>query len=323
MVRRLLAAVLFASLAWPTATALLHMSGTAASLRRMPLGERRARVVGETYRATMEVVRSVAPDEPLALMPRSDRIDERNAAVFFNYYAYARRTSTYVTLSQYAIATDRPKQIVGFRGGPHLTTYAALRAESMSATTVVRDMRASAEARREFVVPFVASSDGPPPDTYAVEAVFEADGRANVDATLNPAGKTRRFVVDRRLIIRDLCYEASGDMGLGWMRVRSDVPVRAAFWLVNRGTGASTPIKIVEALPPLPLRFPSRPDASLWLLNFDDESLYVLASGVGARIPPRAIIRMGAKELVESPRPLFAFLAAKKERGGTELIWPQ
>ncbi|HKO01580.1 MAG TPA: hypothetical protein VJ032_07805 [Thermoanaerobaculia bacterium] len=324
MTRRNLAlAAIVVSLIASTAAPLARLVRQAFSLRKLSLYERRVRLLGNSYAGVVDVLRHVAPNEPLALVARVNAEGEDAVAVFFNYYAYPHITWTYLGLPLYALDRNphRPKTLVGFRGGPHLTTYAALRAESMTGAFI--DVVPPKEARREMLVPFVASVDGPPPDMYTVEALLETDRVANVDVILYPSGAARRFVVHRRVVIRDLHYEVTRDLGVGWARIRSDAPLHVAFALVNRGTGAVTPIRIVDSLPSLPIRFPPRPNAFLWLLNVDDQPLVVTAGGTNARIPPHGIIRVGNDVEVRSPRPLFAFLAEKKERGGTAFTWPQ
>jgi hypothetical protein len=324
MTRRLLAAILFASLAWTTAPALVRITREAIALRKLPLRDRRARVTSGFSRATHDVLASTPASERLALVPRYDHPGESDAAVFFNYYAYPRATRTWPGLQAYALDRDphRPKTIVGFGGGPHRTNYAGLREESMRGPNVISDLRPSLVARRELIVPFVASVDGPPPDTYTVEALLVADSRANVDITLYPSGVTRRFVVEGARTFRDLGYDVGGELGIGWARVRSDVPLRTAFHFVNRGRAHSTPIAIVSDPPPLPLHFPARPSARLWIANFGDDEVIAMAGGVGARVPPHGLIQMGPEVIVTAPKPLFAFLSEKKADGSTEFIWP-
>jgi len=324
MTRRNLAlAAIVISLVASTAAPLARLVSQAASLRKLSLYERRVRLLGNSYQGVVDVLRRVRRDEPLALVARVNAEGEDAVAVFFNYYAYPHTTWTYLGLPLYALDRNphRPKTLVGFRGGPHLTTYAALRAESM--TGALLDVAPSKEARRELLVPFVVSVDGPPPDVYTVEAIFETDGVANVDVVVYPRGATRRLVVHRRLVVRDLHYEVTRDLGLGWARIRSAAPLRAVFALVNRGTGAVTPIRIVDSLPSLPIRFPARPNAFVWLVNVDAAPLVVTAGGTDALVPPHGIIRVDNDVEVRAPRPLFAFLAEKKERGGTEFTWPQ
>jgi hypothetical protein len=324
MMRRVPVAILFASLAWTTAPALLHLAREAAAMRKLPLRDRRALVTKGFSRATEDVIASTPPNERLALIPRYDHPGETDAAVFFNYYAYPRATRTWFGLQAYALDVDprRPATVIGFGGGPHRTTYEALREESMRGPNIVRDLQPSAEARRELIVPFVASGDGPPPDLYTVEAIFAADTPANVDVTIFPSGITRRFVVNGRRTFRDLYYETSGTLGFGWARIRSDVPLRTAFHFVNRGRSVSTPIAVVTDPPPMPLHFPPRPAARLWLANFSDEAVIAMAGGVGARVPAHGLIQMGPEVIVTAPKPLFAFLSEKKPDGSTEFIWP-
>ncbi|MEA2568070.1 MAG: hypothetical protein QOI24_71 [Acidobacteriota bacterium] len=156
MTRRVLAAILFASLAWTTVPALLHLAREAAALRKLPLGDRRALVTKGFSRATRDVLASTAPNERLALVPRYDHPGESDAAVFFNYYAYPRATRTWSGLSAYALDADprRPANVVGFGDGPHRTTYAGLRGCSPYAANGVRP-------RSSFPSPRCTSSSTP------------------------------------------------------------------------------------------------------------------------------------------------------------------
>jgi hypothetical protein len=325
--RRVAAALLFLSLAWTTAPALLRFTREAAALRMMPLETRREMVMGDFYRNTRRIVASVKPGEPLALVPRAYGRGERDLATFFNYYAYPHPTRTFLGREEYALSSadpKRPKTIVGFSGTPHLTTYEALRARDLAgAPAIVRDKPLPADARREMIVPFVASIDGPPPDTYTVEAIFASDAAAHVDMTFFPSGVTKRIELRGTQSFVDLVYETASTMGLGWMRIRSDVPLRAAFWFVNRGTDASTPLPIIDALPSMPLRFPAIPGARLWLVNPHGEEVTAMAGGVQARIPPYGIVPMGPEVVVTADRPIFAFLSEKQPRGGTRFTWPE
>ena len=321
MSRRLLAAILFASLVWTTAPALLHGIREASSLRSIPLRERR----DGFFSATKNVLASTPAGERLALVPRYDHPGESDSAVFFNYYAYPRVTRTFPGLQAYALDADphRPKTLVGFGGAPHRTSYAGLREESMRGPNVISDLQPSLDARRDFIVPFVASVDGPPPDSYTVEALLVAEAPANVAITIFPSGVTRRFAIDGRRLFRDLYYDVTGELGIGWARIESDVPLRAAFHFVNRGRSVATPIAIVSDAPRLPLRFPSRPSARLWIANFGGDEVIAMAGGVGARVPPHGLIQMGQEVIVTAPKPLFAFLSEKKANGTTEFVWPE
>jgi hypothetical protein len=325
MTRRLFAAIVFLSLAVTTGPALVRLVRDAASMHKLSMRQRRLKLMGDFYRDTMAILASVPPNEPLALVPRFQHRNEVDSAVFFNYYAYPRPSRLY-SAESYVLAKDdpsRPARIVGFAGTPHLADYPQFRAETIVRQPLARNMTQPAIARRDFIVPFVVSLDGPPPNTYTVEALFGADTPANVDVTWFPTGATKRFDVRGTRHLADIAYETSARMGFGWMHITSDVPVRAAFAFVNRGTGAVTPLRIVDELPPMPLRFPPRPGAKLWLVNPQPERLIAMAGGVQAALDPHGIVPMGPELIVTAPKPIFAFLAGKDASGAAQFTWPE
>jgi len=255
LMRRLFLAALFLSVAAFTLPRLIEIGRRAVSLAPLTRELRRERILGDFYRAALQVRSEVPANEAIAIVARDS--DEASNAMFLISDLYPHAARIYPTRVSYAEADSsrRPKVLVSVRGVPHVTTYAAIRAEDLSVRPMMRDMRPPADVRRQFIIPVAISLDGVPPAAYVIEGVFESEGEAHVILTLQPAGVTRTLTIRGRQTFHDLLYQCFGRLDMGWIGVTSDAPIRAAFWFVNRGTRSAEPIRLVTA----PLARPTRP----------------------------------------------------------------
>lgn len=311
MRRVVLAAILLAS-AWTTLPRLGAMLSEAWRLRGLSLEERRARTMGPFY----ESLRQLPADEPLALIGDGTQASI-DTSVFANYYLYPRRTKMYFNVDFYRADRQHPRTVISVRDTLKVTTYEELRMATVRRTLL--DFPVS-EVPREFFVPIVCSLDGPPPDTYTTNAIFEGDAR--VTLTLQPSGDTKTIDVRGRAAYHDLLFEVFGKSGWEWMRVTSDAPLRAAFRFSNRGKRESLPLPTYATPPRPPYRFA---DADwLWLLNLGDEPIAVPVNGPAHILAPRALRQIEGQPqlLVESNGPLVAFTSKKDPKGRTHFSWP-
>ena len=319
--RRLFLAALFLSVAAFTLPRLIEIGRRAVSLAPLTREQRRERVLGDFHRAVLRVRSEVPANEPIAIVARN--WVESSDATFLVGDLYPHAARIYPSRTSYAEAdpSRRPRVLVSVRGAPHVTTYAAIRAEDLSGPSIVRDMQLPADARREFIIPMAISLDGVPPAAYVVEGVLESDGEAHVILTLQPAGVARTLTVRGRQTFHDLVYQRFGRLDMGWIGVTSDAPIRAAFWFVNRGTRWAEPIRLVTAPLARPTRFPSLPRSKLWLVNFSETPALVRVDARQVVVGPHALLSTESGSVVRGP--VYAFLSFEEADRITRFQWPE
>jgi hypothetical protein len=319
--RRLLIAALFVSLAFFTVPRLVEITRRAASLVALTRQQRRERVLGDFYRGVRRLRSEVPANEPIAIVTR-DWV-ESSDAMFLIGELYPHPARIFRGRSAYAVAdpSHRPRILVSVRGAPHVTTYAAIRAEDLSGSPQVRDIRLPLESRRDFIIPIAISLDGVPPSTYVIEGALESEGEAHATLTLQPAGVARRVTIRGRQTFHDLVYQSFGRMDIGWIRVTSDVPLRAAFWFVNRATPAAEPIRLVDGPLAVPARFPLLPGSKLWLINFSDSPAVARIDTREIVVAPRALMSTASGSVVRGP--VYAFLSFEEANRVTRFTWPE
>lgn len=326
-------AVLLVSFAVTTLPQLVRLSMEAARLRGLPYEERRLRV-GEQgfYSAVMQVRSTLAGDEPLALILNPDR---RNIglATFADYYLYPRRVQLYFSRAAYYadMRSGRPQAIAYMQYGhdPVLrrASYEQIRAEEIGHTFVARPLTPSQDGT-SFIVPVVASGDGPAPDVYTSEAVitnpnaiearvtFEMlPSRVRADVRLRP-GETREW--------NDLVYQLFATMSVGWMRIHADAPIRIGVWFVNRGIRSATPLPAVDRAETRSASFDVPRGGNLWVVNPADSAVTITINGRTHRVDGLAYSRLDVSGTlrVESADPVFAFASWRDAAGRTLFAWP-
>ena len=301
MTRRLLLSLLLLTSIAATLPGLVARLREAAALRKLPMHARRERLMGELYRGVERVRAEVPAGERLAIAVIGTA--DNDESLFFNYYLYPHPTHTYPGLDLYRGDPKRPKTLISLRGAPHVATYAELRA--LGVTPVLRAVPLGAEARTRFVVPLVAAIDGIPPDAYSTEGGLE--GRGSVTLTLYPAGVSKTIVINGKQTFSDLVWQCFGRMDTGWLDVRSDVPLRAAFWFVNRGRGVVAELPLLDGPPSTPMRLAPPNGAKVWLLNFETKSLTSQPASGPFVAPPN----------------VYPFASEKLADGNTRFTWPE
>jgi len=292
--------IVFASLVFTTLPALV----------RLP----RARSTGTLVADVDRIKRAVPPSEPLALVTKKDF----DAALFAQYYLYPRRTKIYAGFEKYrnADVATRPQTIVACDyDNAHLTSFAEMRAAEIGSTRVMHGDLEPAP-RGMFIVPFVASLEGPVNDRYVIEADFVSD--APVTMTLMPFGITK--TVPGRSSFHDLVYEVFKRTDAGWLRVACDQPLRAAVWLVNRGRNEGVRIPLVTAARAGTIRCPTN-DCVLRLVNFSDRAAIAHVNDAQVTVPPNGMHSQPLNgEANVTGDNIYAFAGT---RGGKmEIAWP-
>jgi hypothetical protein len=181
--------------------------------------------------------------------------------------------------------------------------------------TIVKEPQASSEAHREFIVPIVAALQGG--DGYATEAIVEAEHDTRVTFTLMPSGAMKTHAVRARepLILNDVVHESFGVMTTGWLRVRSEQPVRAAFWFVNRGRAVAASVPVITEVPSLPQRIAG--GEKLWVLNPWPGATKVRVNGREVVIEGGALRQFGTEAMNEVEGAVVAFTSMKMPDGNT------
>lgn len=324
-------AVLLASLVIPTLPRLVRDVRQANELRPLAWRARRERLFGDFYRSGMRIDAEVPRDEPLGIVLGSDLGADRDAALFFDYYVYPRRTRIFDSLAVYRGRIgdpELPKRIVHIdtirSPEARIMTYEAIRAEEMTGRPIVRGVALSGPGITSFFVPLAVSVDGPPPDSYTTEGVIEAERETTVVMTFNPSLQRKEIALkagERRSFL-DVVHQCFGRMDAGWLQVQATSPVRAAFWFVNRGIQSAEPLPLLGAPmnPPLVLKGKGK----VWLLNVGGGDVEARVNGAPLRLGPRALISMpaAAENRIEASGPLYAFLSERQPNGETRFVWP-
>lgn len=306
--------------AWLTLPALWRLTAQAVTLSREPYEERRAILHSRAFHDSVRtVVRAVPEDEPVALIlgPGKRDID---VAVFVNYELYPRPVKLYYGTSAYALDPEPPKRIVLIdddrASRVKLVDFATARQELARDRFIARGAATSVEAR-EFIVPFVGSTQSL--ESYMTEAVLATRERGTVTLRVEPGGITRTFGIDRVVRLADV----APDVGTGWMRITSNVPLRAGVWFVNRTRPHAAPLPLLTAMPPLPQRL--RGGETLWLLNTADVAANVRVNGAPRTLAPHALERAqaAADNVIDGDGSVFAFTSQKEKDGATTFFWPE
>lgn len=273
-------------------------------LAPFPHEERRVRELGEKYVSMRALEKTLPPGDVNVLLIGPNAIDR---GIFVNYYFYPRASHLYF---------EMPAQTARL---PLLVTEA----EGPLRRTIVNDPRATSKPHRQFIVPFVAALQGE--DGYATEAVLEAARDTRVTLTLMPAGAAKTYAVrpGAPLILNDVVHDIAGAMSTGWLQVRSEEPVRAAFWLVNRARAVAAPVPPITEPPPLPHRFTG--GEKLWVLNPATSAVTARVNGREETIEGGALRMFFAEPVneVDAGQPLISFTSAKTGDGNTSFQWPR
>jgi hypothetical protein len=267
--------------------------------------ERRVRELGELYPSLRKHEKTLPPGDVNVLLLGPQAIDR---GIFVNYHLYPRASHLYFD----AIPAEAPRR-------------ALLVTEALGPVrrTIVKDPLLSASAHRELIVPIVTALQGG--DGYASEGIIEAASDTRVRLTLMPSGANRTYTLraGELLIFNDVVHESFGVMTTGWLRVRADQPVRAAFWFVNRAQAVAAPVPLVTDMPPLPQRVTG--GEKLWVLNFGATPVTARVNGSEETIAAGDLRTFPAQELneIDADAPLLAFTSLKTPDGNTRFAWPK
>lgn len=319
-------AVLFLSLAWTTAPRLIEVMREAAGLAGSSPEQRRERVFAPFYASVKRIDEIIPKDEPLALV--LGQTADTGTALFFNYYAFPRRTKLYYGLEPYRVEPNGPRRIVRIDGRrsaeARLMAYDAVRAEEIGRDHVVRDFVLS-EPARDFVVPIVSSGDGPAPDTYTTEGVLQNAGESTARVTLriNPSGREAQVELQprERRVWNDIVYQLFGALDVGWMDIHSDQPLLASFYFVSRPSRDADRLQFARFFTQARIDVPT--GGRLWVLNPHDRELPVRLNEGEHRLPPRSLIPLvwvGGAELIAQDE-WYAFVSWRDRGGKTYFRW--
>lgn len=326
-------AVLFLSLAIGTVPRLLTITREAIGLRRLAYKERRARVNGELYIAVREIASTMAPQEPVAVV-QHPAPKNTGLAMLADYYFYPRRVKLYSTSRAYEAdkSPARPVTIgyIDIAGSPVLrrSTYAEIRAHEIGSEFVVHSLVPDHVAQ-SFIVPMMASGEGPPPDVYTTEGVAENSGpsEAHVTFEMFPSGSRADVVLQpgERRTWNDAAYQLFGSVDVGWMRVTADHPIRSQFWFVNRGRSSAAVLQAVDRVSENATTLAAPERGKLWIVNPNDRALSFTFNGErrGAGALTLTGIPASGTVRVEGDGPLFAYVSWRDKNGDTHFVWPE
>ena len=323
--RILLRSVILGSLLVFTLPRLVELLRVANQLRTVSYERRREIVMGDFYKSIQAIQSRFPMSEPLALVPVTSAPEPE---VFSNFYLYPRTTRLYVTWGAYRNAANDPKRpriMVAVGDTLRVTTYESMRDDWLRRTPLVVRRFELSEPRTSFTVPLASSIDGPWPDIYVIEARLANDGAepAEVRATFWPAGDVARVSIPAHTTqtFYDMLFQLFGTRRLGWMRLESSTPLRAAFYYANPGRNEAARLPLVER-PGAPASVKPGRDTKLWLINTSDVAA---ASRVGEQtvvLAPHGfnISSISAMPTVEGD--LYAFVSTRDRIGRTTFSWP-
>ena len=333
--RRMLFAALLVSTIAASAPQLLRTAKLAMSMRGLPDRERRERLMGPFFPSIGNVLRATPENETLALvMPHGESID---AALFFDYYAYPRRTHIYASSLFYAADAKAPRTVVRVGEVAEVSSYAAMRFDDLQRIGPVVRNPALRDAGAHFVVPLVASIDGVMPSRYVIEGTLAAEKPAQVTLTFWPRGIVKTLTIDRERQFLDLVCEVFGVLDRGWLEVSSTEPLRASFVLASPGArkaatslphseGVASDLAIVRDVPRASLHIAG--GRQLWLVNLAGVAAGLRVNGNGDFVAPhdtvsRAIACPCTIEPVSADAHVYAFATERMPDGDTRFFWPE
>jgi len=314
--------VAFASCVVGTLPRLRDLARTTRELWPLDQRTRHERLNGGPYLAKEIVDRTLPPSEAVALIVR----DDMTPALFASYYVYPHPSRIYSGLVGYrnGDVRTRPKIMMEVTNeSARFVKYEELRDQTYRGSRVMRGALAPAPARA-FVLPIAASVDGPVIDSYVTEADFEnaSDANATLRFTLMPQRIAKTIAIAPRSTASfyDLVYQNFARTDLGWLRVESDQPIRAAAWLVNRGRNEGVSLPLVTGPRSGTIHCPGA-DCVLRLINLADHSSTAIVDGTPVPIAAGGWASMPVRNDVHvSGDDIFAFAGT---RGGkTEIAWP-
>jgi hypothetical protein len=278
--------------------------------------------------------------EPVALVLG---LRDTEVGIFANYYLYPIRTRLFAGRNDYRNAAPdrtRPKTIVAVTSEKaEKTSYEVLRDRDLRAGHRVVTAPPLSDPATSFVLPIAASLDGAAPETFVIEAtladqngpaphnpLMERLPRTNeVRITFWPKGETRtlRFGAGDTVSYYDLVYQLFGVMKSGWIRIDSTLPLRTAFYFVNRGRADATRLPNVQQtatrIPPAPLHR----DAKLFLLNPGDSIAVTVVGAETIPIMPHAIVTKPISTIPAVSGNVYAFVTTRELNGKTDFYWPE
>jgi hypothetical protein len=340
LIPRAVCALLLLSLAATTLPRLVARTLEALTLLPLPYESRRERQMGAWYASIQSLRQTLPKKAPVALVLG---IRDTEPAIFANYYLYPIRTRLFAGRNDYRNAAPdptRPKTIVAVTSEKaERTSYEVLRDRELRAGHRVVTSPQLSEAATSFVLPIAASLDGAAPETFVIEATLvDQNGPAphitsmerlprtnEVRITFWPKGESRtvRIEAGDTVAYYDLVYQLFGVMESGWIQVESRLPMRAAFYFVNRGRADATRLPNVRQFA---TRIPAAPlyrDAKLFLLNFGDSIAVTTVGAETIPIMPHAIVAKPISTIPAVNGNVYAFVTTRELNGKTDFYWPE
>ncbi|MEA2237592.1 MAG: hypothetical protein QOC81_2316 [Thermoanaerobaculia bacterium] len=340
LIPRIVCALLLLSLAAATLPRLLVFAHDAWTMLPLSCEARRERQMGSWYSSIQSLRRTLPKKEPVALIA-ARRVSD--AGIFANYYLYPIRTRLFASRDDFRNAAndaDRPKTIVAVTAErAERDTYEVLRDRELRAGRRVVTSPQLSEPATSFVLPIAASLDGAAPETYVIEATLADQNGSTahnplmerlpltneVRVTFWPKGQTTilRIGDGETVLYYDLVYQLFGVMESGWVRIESTLPLRAAFYFVNRGHADATRLPDVQRAATRIASEPLHRDSKLYLLNFGDA---IAPTTVGAEmipITPHAIVSKPITSIPPVSGNVFAFVTTRELNGKTDFLWPE
>ncbi|HXH39805.1 MAG TPA: hypothetical protein VNN08_14345 [Thermoanaerobaculia bacterium] len=327
LIPRIAFALLLLSFAATTLPRLVVLVDTARTLLPLPYEARRERQMGPWYASIRTIRREQPRREPVALIAAPLDVD---SAVFANYYLYPIRTRLFVGRNSYRNAAQDPmlpKAIVAVTGERvERTAYDVLRDRDLRAGRRVVATPELSEPLTAFVLPLAASLDGPPPETFVIEAtLLNTSGQpALVKATFFPKGMVRTITIapGATAAYYDFVHQLFDVMDLGWMRVESTAPLRAAFYFANRGRGDATLLPDASQGATFVFPFQLHRDSKLFILNPYSIPTTATVDDEAIPLPPGALMVRPIASIPRLGGHAYAFVSTRELNGKTDFFWP-
>jgi hypothetical protein len=328
LIPRIACALLFLSLAATTLPRLVALVNNARALLPLRYEARRERQMGPWYASVEALRRELPPHEQVALIAAPRDVE---SAVFANNYLYPIRTRLFVGRNNYRNAANDPtlpKTIVAVTADRAArTTYDALRDRDLRAGRRVIGAPTLGEPRMAFILPIAASLDGPAPETFVIEATIANPNPAPavMRVTFWPKGTVRTMTIAPGATAKyyDYLHQLFGVLDRGWMRVDSPLPLRAAFYFVNRGRGDATLLPNIAGPATGIVAAPIYRDTKLFVINPNETPVTAVVGGVSFPFDPHAFVVWPVTNVPPVSGDVYAYVATREMNGRTDFLWPR
>jgi len=148
---------------------------------------------------------------------------------------------------------------------------------------------------------------------------------AELRATFWPKGLVRTITIapGETATYYDFVHQLFGVLDRGWMRLDSPLPLRAAFYFVNRGHGDATLLPNIAGAATGLAAAPIYRDTKLFVINPAATPVTAVVGGVSFPFDPHAFVSWPVTNVPRVSGDVYAFVATREMNGRTDFLWPR